>query len=148
MPVKFDEFDTMFRSALVDNGLKYTRQRAAILGVVFHGEKHMTLDEILELAREEHPKVGYATVYRTMKLLHSVGLVEEHKFTDGQARYEKMSSHHHDHMICVKCGKITEFEDEEIERRQNQLAKEFGFIVVDHKHEIYVRCNGPECGGS
>ena len=144
--MNFSEFDTLFRTALTDNGLKYTRQRAAILNVVYHGEKHMTLDEILEIARKEYPKVGYATVYRTMKLLHTVGLVEEHKFTDGQARYEKMSTHHHDHMICVTCGKITEFEDELIERRQHQLATDMGFVVVDHKHEIYVKCNDDQCG--
>lgn len=143
--MKFSEFDALFRSTLVEKGMKYTRQRAAILNVVFHGEKHLTLDEILEMARKEYPKVGYATVYRTMKLLHSVGLVEEHKFTDGQARYERSSSHHHDHMICVNCGKIVEFEDEEIEDRQHRLATRMGFEVVDHRHEIYVRCIEPPC---
>lgn len=143
--MKFSEFDALFRSTLVEKGLKYTRQRAAILNVVFHGEKHLTLDEILVMARKEYPKVGYATVYRTMKLLHSVGLVEEHKFTDGQARYERSSSHHHDHMICVTCGKIVEFEDEEIEDRQHRLATRMGFEVVDHRHEIYVRCIEPPC---
>ena len=143
--MEFAEFDAMFRGALVKRGLKYTRQRAAILEVVFYGEKHLTLDDILVLARKGYPKVGYATVYRTMKLLNTVGLVEEHKFTDGQARYERMSADHHDHMICVSCGKIVEFEDEEIEERQHRLAVKMGFEVVDHRHEIYVRCVEPPC---
>jgi Fur family ferric uptake transcriptional regulator len=66
--------------------------------------------------------------------------VDEHKFTDGQARYERVSNHHHDHMICVTCGKIVEFEDEIIECRQEFLAEQMGFEVVDHWYEVYVRC--------
>ena len=139
------EYLDSFKKELTKRKLKFTRQREAILEVIFHGEKHLTLDDILEQAREHHPGIGYATVYRTMKLMVECDLVDEHKFADGQARYERGTSHHHDHMICVDCGKIIEFEDEEIERLQHQLAVDMGFELVDHRHEIYVRCQNPPC---
>jgi Fur family ferric uptake transcriptional regulator len=135
----------LFRKALTSRKLKFTRQREVIIDVIFRGEKHLTLDQILDEARAHHPGIGYATVYRTMKLMVECDLVDEHKFTDGQARYERVSNHHHDHMICVTCGKIVEFEDDLIERRQELLAEQMGFEVVDHRHEVYVRCKSPPC---
>ena len=134
----------LFREAVSERGLKYTQQRASICRVVFNSSGHRTLDEILEAAREEHQTVGYATVYRTMKLMVACGLVEEHKFSDGQARYERATDEHHDHIICVKCAKIWEFEQREIERLQRTLVAERGFKLVSHRHEIYVDCGCEE----
>ena len=145
MGLEHTEYLEAFRQALATRSLKFTRQRQAIVEVLFLGQKHMTLDDILKEAKGLHPSVGYATVYRTMKLLVSCGMVDEHKFPDGQARYERMSSHHHDHMICLVCGKIIEFEDDAIEKRQHELAEELGFLLVDHRHEIYVKCQNPPC---
>lgn len=134
---------TDFKSYLSDQGLKFTRQRQAIAEVVFGSDEHLTLNQILERARGEQPSVGYATVYRTMKLLSESGLATEHRFDDGQARYERADDDHHDHIICGTCGRIVEFEDHEIERRQERIARKLGFKVNSHRHEIYADCIQP-----
>ncbi|MFK7928287.1 MAG: Fur family transcriptional regulator [Myxococcota bacterium] len=138
-----DSFLTDFRTYLTEQGLKFTRQRKAIAEVVFGSDEHLTLNQILDRARGQHASVGYATVYRTMKLLSESGLATEHRFDDGQARYERSDDDHHDHIICSQCGRIIEFEDHEIERRQNRIAKQLGFKVVSHRHEIYADCMQP-----
>ena len=138
-----DDHLSAFRTYLSHQGLKFTRQRRVIAEVVFASEGHLTLNQILDKARLEHASVGYATVYRTMKLLAESGLADEHKFNHGQARYERASDDHHDHIICSRCGRIIEFEDEQIEALQEQIAKNLGFKVVDHRHEIYGQCQLP-----
>lgn len=134
-----------FRAFLAESGLKVTRQREAIAEAFFATERHVTLPELLDLVRKDHDKVGYATVYRTMKLLHESGLAVEHKFADGHALYEPAhEGDHHDHLICWDCGAIVEFEDEVIEERQHGIAEREGFDVVSHRHVIYGRCvQGP-----
>jgi Fur family ferric uptake transcriptional regulator len=139
------QFMESFRNAITERNLKYTKQRDAIAKVVWRVEQHLTLDDILRHSREHHPSVGYATVYRTMKLLVECNLAIEHRFTDGQTRFERHSQDHHDHMICITCGKIVEFEDDLIEDRQNTLALEHGFKVVSHRHEVYVDCLDDDC---
>lgn len=133
-----------FQGYLSEQGLKMTRQRRVIAQVVFNTDRHLTLNQILDRAREEQSSIGYATVYRTMKLLSEFGMAEEHKFIDGQARYERAGDDHHDHIICTKCGRIVEFEDPDIERRQERIARELGFKVRYHRHEIYAECM-PSC---
>ncbi len=139
-----------FREYLADQGLRLTRQREAIAEVFFGNSAHLSLLEILELARARQAGVVYATVYRTMKLLTECGLATEHKFAEGNVRYEpSVQGEHHDHLICVTCGRIVEYEDEEIERLQEELARRHGFRVVSHRHEIYAECtrvNCPELG--
>jgi Fur family transcriptional regulator, ferric uptake regulator len=136
-----------FREYLVARGLKYTRQRQAIAEVLFASASHLSLDELLAQARAVQPSVGYATVYRTMKLLAESGIASEHKFADiGHARYElAVEGEHHDHLICVTCGRILEYEDDEIERRQEEMASARGFRVVSHRHEIYGECLRNPC---
>jgi Fur family ferric uptake transcriptional regulator len=133
-----------FSSYLSARGLKVTQQRLRIAEVVFQADGHLTLPAILERTQKAVPGVGYATVYRTMKLLVEAGLVDQHRFDDKQARFEASSDDHHDHIICVKCGRIVEFEDEDIERRQEGIAQGLGFRVVSHRHEIYGECQ-PVC---
>ncbi len=129
-----------FQEYLAAQGLRLTEQRHAIARVFFRGEGHLSLTDLLELARAERGSIGYATVYRTMRLLTEGGFAVEHNFGEAQARYEpSVEGEHHDHFICVGCGRIIEFEDALIERRQEELASERGFEVVSHKHEIYVR---------
>lgn len=132
-----------FRGFLADEGLKYTRQRRAIAEAVFSSDAHLTLADIHERAKVAQPSVGFATVYRTMKLLADAGLATQHRFDDGQSRFERADDDHHDHIICSRCGKIVEFESEEIERRQDRIARDLGFKVVAHKHEIYGECELP-----
>ncbi|MEQ1564098.1 MAG: transcriptional repressor [Myxococcota bacterium] len=135
-----------FKAYLLTQGLKYTRQRQAIADVFFESTAHLSLLELLERAKARHPSVGYATVYRTMKLLADSGLATEHKFAEGNVRYEpSIEGHHHDHLICVDCGRIVEYEDDEIERLQEALAERHGFQVVAHRHEIYARCQVANC---
>ena len=130
-----------FQKFLAERGLRLTSQRRTIVEVFFSGERHQSLLELLAMAKERQPSIGYATVYRTMRLLTDGGLALEHKFSDNQSRYEPNEhENHHDHLICVECGKIVEFEDDVIERRQEKVAQELGFVVVSHRHEVYVRC--------
>lgn len=123
-----------------------TTQRTVIAEVFFHGGKHLSLNEIHALARKRKPSIGYATVYRTMRLLVEGGLAEEHRFGENQTRYEPdLEGEHHDHLICVECGVIVEFEDEAVESRQEVIAKQHGFTVVNHRHEVYVKCLPSHC---
>lgn len=136
-----------FKSFLTGQGLKYTRQRQAIAEVFFDSGAHLSLAELLERARVLQPSVGYATVYRTMRILADSGLATEHKFAEGNVRYEAAGGEgeHHDHLICLTCGRIVEYEDDEIERLQEELARRHGFRVVSHRHEIYAECVTPDC---
>jgi Fur family ferric uptake transcriptional regulator len=135
-----------FKVFLTNQGLKYTRQRQAIAEVFFGSQAHLSLIDLLDLAKARQPSVGYATVYRTMKLLAESGLATEHKFAEGNVRYEpSIEGEHHDHLICVTCGRIVEYEDEQIEKLQEDLARRHGFRVVSHRHEIYAECTTPNC---
>lgn len=136
-----------FRRWLTDHGLKYTRQRETIVEVFLEGSgEHLSLDELLERAKARQPSVGYATVYRTMKVLVACGLATEHKFAEGQVRYEPAAEGaHHDHLICVTCGKILEFEDDRVEAFQDEVAAQNQMRVVSHRHEIYAECLRAAC---
>lgn len=124
--------------------LKNTKQRDLIAAIALRAEGHIGVEEIYRAARKRDPKVGFSTVYRTMKLLKECGLVLERHFGDGVTRYEPVhEGEHHDHLICTLCDTIVEFEDEEIEMRQDAVAERHGFVVQSHKHEIYGLC--PRC---
>lgn len=130
------------------NGLKSTRQRDAIFEAFSSVDVHLSLDEILTLAQARHPGLGYATVYRTMKLLVEAGVAEERQFGDGQTRFEAAEGgeDHHDHLICRTCGHIFEFEDDEIETRQAIIAKQRGLRIVAHRLDLWGEClNASAC---
>ena len=128
-------------SFMEQRGLRSTEQRRVIIDKLFEATDHVTIDQLLEVVRAVDPRVGYATVYRTMKLLAEGGLVHERKFGDGFTRYELADEEaHHDHLICLRCGKITEFEEPEIEKLQDRIAARYGFSVDTHKHELYGTC--------
>ncbi len=130
------------KSYLESNGLKTTAQRDFIADSFFRTNTHISLDELLKKVKRKNPRVGYATVYRTMKLLTDSGLALERHFGDGQTRYENMPEDgHHDHMICIKCGRITEFKNQKIEQLQAETAKKLGYTVVNHKLELYGYCS-------
>ena len=120
--------------------LNSTQQREAIVDMFLRSHEHASIDELLLRVRKKHPKVGYATVYRTLKLLEDSGLALSRHFEDGQTRYE-VAGAHHDHLICVKCNMILEFENDDIERLQEEMASKLGgFRVLRHKHELYCIC--------
>lgn len=124
---------------LEQNSLKQTKQREVILNAFLESKQHVTSDDLYQKVREEHPNVGYTTVYRTMKLLVEAGLATEHNFDDGITRYE-IEQEHHDHLVCLKCGKIVEFESPLIEETQHEIAERHQFKVMRHRHELYGHC--------
>ena len=115
------------------HGLKSTTQRDAIVEQFLRSSGHMSIEDLLARVRKRSPKVGYATVYRTMKLLTDSGLAAARQFGDGQTRYEVMSDEHahHDHLICVQCGLILEFENDTIEKLQDEMADRLGGFTLE-----------------
>jgi Fur family ferric uptake transcriptional regulator len=129
-------------SWIASRGLKATRQRDLIVETFFSTSGHLSVDELLDKAKERDPTLGAATVYRTMKILADAGLASARHFEGGQTRYEAaLDRHHHDHLICTSCGNITEFENERIEELQDRVASEHGFTVTHHKLELYGLCS-------
>jgi Fur family ferric uptake transcriptional regulator len=136
-----DRLRTDLETFMNKRGLRSTEQRRLIIDKLFDNTEHITIDALLRQVRAVDPRVGYATVYRTLKMLTESGVVQEHKFGDGHTRYELADSEaHHDHLICLDCGKITEFEEPAIEELQERVARKYGFDVQAHKHELYGRC--------
>ena len=134
------ELKERWREYLETKRLNTTAQREVIVDQFFRTQDHVSIDELLAKVRRRQPTVGYATVYRTLKLLAESGLAVERQFGDGQARYE-VAGDHHDHLICTKCSLILEFEDDEIERLQERIAQRLGnFTVTRHRHELYGMC--------
>jgi Fur family transcriptional regulator, ferric uptake regulator len=130
-----------WRAYLERKGLKTTQQREAIVDAFLRSSGHVALEDLLSSARRKHPSVGLATVYRTVKLLEEAGIAEARHFGPGQTLYEVSEGRaHHDHLICDACGFIIEFENDEIEQLQDNLAKRHGFNVLRHRHELFGLC--------
>lgn len=128
-------------SFLREQGLKSTRQRDIIATAFLKSGEHMTAEDLYRKVSRKHADIGFTTVYRTLKLLARSGLATERVFADNLTRYEPLSSEdHHDHLICLYCGSITEFENMKIERLQDRIARDFGFETVVHKMELYGYC--------
>lgn len=126
-----------------DLGLKVTEQRVLILEIIRHGSNHFTAQEVFERVSARNPDVGFATVYRFLRTLSEQKYVTEVRLGGMPARYEWAAKHHHDHLTCIQCSKIVEFENNEIERLQEKVAKEFGFALTHHVLELYGIC--PSC---
>ena len=141
-----DRADTRQRSDqflrwMRERGLKATSQRDDIAHVFFDADRHISVEELYNEVRQVNPHVGYATVYRTLKLLTECGLAAERRFGEGQTMYETAGdTEHHDHLICLECGYVLEFHNDAIEREQERVARSFGFNVIRHKHELYGLC--------
>jgi len=122
-------------------GLRMTRQRQLIAQILLTSDGHLNIDELHQLTRKEDESVGYATIYRTVKLLVECGLVSSSQFGDGATRFESaVNRDHHDHLICTGCQKIIEFENEQIEELQHEVCEAHDFQMVHHKMEIYGLC--------
>lgn len=133
-----------FKQIIRSMNLKVTHQRLAILEILYHGERHTTAQEVFERVHQKFPEIGFATVYRFLKTLTEQRIVTEVRMGGLPARYEfSASQHHHDHMSCVRCGLICEFENQEIERLQERVARQLGFRLVSHVLELYGLC--PRC---
>lgn len=131
----------VLQSYMNRKGLRSTEQRRLIVETFFEAPAHLTIEELLAQVRVHDSGVGYATVYRTLKLLAECGVATERRFSDGITRYEIADdSEHHDHLICLECGKIVEFEEPSIEDIQEGVAARYGFKLRSHKHELYGIC--------
>ncbi len=134
----------LFKRWISGEGLKATKQREEVLNIFLHSHGHKNLAQIYAQVMKVNPKIGYTTVYRTLKLLTRSGLAVQRKFADGETRYEPTSGRsHHDHLICLQCGKIIEFEDQTLEALQNGIAQRHRFKIFHHRMELYGRCE--EC---
>ena len=137
MKKEFQVLDSYIR----DKGLRRTSQREKVLAIFFATEKHVSAEELHKLVRKKHPEIGYTTVYRAMKLCFETGLCDSIDLGDGVARFEhKFGHNHHDHLICIKCGRLIEVFDSEIEKLQERLVKKHGFISLRHNLEIFGMC--------
>lgn len=135
----------LFRSYLKRQGLKHTPQREEILAYLLKAEKHLSPEEIYQSLRERDPRLGRATVFRTLKLLEKGGLASHVTFADGRQKFERAHGRpHHDHMICIECGDALEFSSPAVERLQERIARRSGFHILWHRHEIFGRCRACE----
>ncbi|UCC11919.1 MAG: transcriptional repressor [candidate division WOR-3 bacterium] len=130
-----------FKLEKYKRGLKTSKKRSYIVQYFLAADRHYSIEELYDELRAEHPRIGYSTVYRTMKLLTECGLASERNFADGVARFEPIHrTHHHDHLICTGCGKIIEFTNRNIERLQQTIARKYKFVTASHKLELYGLC--------
>ncbi len=127
---------------LKEAGLKATLPRLKILEILESSEeqRHMSAEEVYDLLRVQDEKIGLATIYRVLTQFEAAGLVTRHNFEGGHAVFELNQGEHHDHILCVKCGRVEEFVDETIEQRQQAIAREHGFTITDHSLTIYGIC--------
>lgn len=129
-----------FKQLIRKMGLKVTHQRLAILGAMYEGQTHVTAQEVYERVNAQYPEIGFATVYRFLRKLAESGYVTEVRMGGLPARYELTPYRHHDHLTCVRCGRICEFENAEIEQGQQSIAQQFNFKLTGHVMELYGIC--------
>jgi Fur family ferric uptake transcriptional regulator len=122
-------------------GLKLTGPRKRVVQKLLSVKGHVAADDLIELLRKDKTPVSKATVYRTLSLVSQSGLIDGHDFDRGKRLYEPMvGRHHHDHLYCVTCGKVIEFEDEGIEKLQDEVVRRHHFTPVYHSHKIFGYC--------
>lgn len=140
--VKSEEVIEELKKIVKQKGLKYTEQREIVLNVLLHADDHLTAEEIYNLIKTKRPdsNIGIATVYRALSFLEEVNLITSIAFGADGKKYESNTKDHHDHLICTNCGKIVEFMDEEIEKRQERIAKKNKFRITSHSMQIYGIC--------
>jgi len=122
-------------------GLKVTAPRLKILELLEHAKPHhLNAESIHQQLKDQGNDVGLATVYRVLIQFEAAGLIRRHNFEGGFSVFEIEQGHHHDHMVCERCGSVKEFVDDAIEKRQLEIAKESGFTITEHHHTIYGTC--------
>jgi len=132
-----DEIPPAFRAYLSQHHLKSTRQRDLVVEMFAEMEGHVSVEDLLSVVKKRDPRISYATVYRTLKILVDGGFAVARSFGEGHRRFERRSVEHHDHMICQRSGTIIEFRDEDIESLQETIAHDLGFKLFRHRHELY-----------
>ena len=126
-------------------GLKVTLPRVKILQILEKqiNVRHLTAEQVYKILLSEDEEIGLATVYRVLTQFEAAGLVTRHHFEGGNSVFELTTAEHHDHIVCMKCGKVDEFADESIETRQKEVAKKLGYDLTDHSLYLYGFC--PQC---
>jgi Fur family ferric uptake transcriptional regulator len=131
---------------LKSTGLKATLPRLKILDVFQKGsQRHMTAEDVFRVLLEERSDIGLATVYRVLTQFEQAGILSRSHFESGKAVYELNEGQHHDHLVCLDCGRVEEFYDAEIEKRQQAVAQAKGFAIADHALSLYAHCRKAEC---
>ncbi len=131
---------------LKSTGLKATLPRLKILEVFQQGQqRHMTAEDVFKVLLDARADIGLATVYRVLMQFEQAGLLTRSNFESGKAVYELNEGQHHDHMVCIDCGRVEEFFDAEIERRQHAIARDKGFKLQDHALSLYATCVKDPC---
>jgi Fur family ferric uptake transcriptional regulator len=131
---------------LKSTGLKATLPRLKILEIFQKGaQRHMTAEDVFRVLLQDRSDIGLATVYRVLTQFEQAGILSRSHFESGKAVYELNEGQHHDHLVCLDCGKVEEFYDAEIERRQHAVAKDKGFAIADHALSLYANCTKENC---
>ena len=134
MPVKASDIEALCAS----KGMRMTEQRRVIARVLAESDDHPDVEELYRRCAKVDDRISISTVYRTVKLFEDAGIIERHDFRDGRARYEQSPESHHDHLIDLRSGEVIEFQSEEIERLQREVARRLGYRLVDHRLELYA----------
>ena len=121
----------------IKKGVRLTEQRKLVAKVMSESKDHPDVDELHKRVNKLDSKISIATVYRTVKLFEELGIVAKHDFKGNKARYEETTQEHHDHLIDINTGEITEFINDDIEKLQKKVAEKFGYKLVDHRLELY-----------
>ena len=131
---------------LKSTGLKATLPRLKILEIFQKGsQRHMTAEDVFRVLLDDRSDIGLATVYRVLTQFEQAGILLRSHFESGKAVYELNEGQHHDHLVCLDCGRVEEFYDPEIERRQHAVAKDKGFAIADHALSLYAHCTKTAC---
>ena len=140
-----EKTEKAWRAFLLERGLNASKTRDDVVAVFLQTTAHIDLQALHAVVRKRHPGIGFATVYRTMKLLEEAGIAHARRFGDAKGTVFEVAvgRSHHDHLICERCGRIVEFMSQEVERLQDQIAAKHGFSLSRHHHELYGTCS--EC---
>lgn len=132
-----NKFPSKIELLCQSHGLRLTEQRRTIARVLSESNDHPDVELLFKRAQALDPNISLATVYRTVKLLEEAQIIERHEFGDGRSRYEELPEEHHDHLIDIQSGKVIEFQSNEIEVLQREIANKLGYDLVDHRLELY-----------
>ncbi|DAB31378.1 MAG TPA: transcriptional repressor [Sulfurospirillum sp. UBA11407] len=140
--IEYDSLLIRFKDLLKHNNLKFTKQREVVLKTLYNNDEHFTPESLYLLIKETYPElnVGIATVYRTLNLLEESSIVTSISFGSAGKKYELANKPHHDHLICKCCGLIVEFENGDIETKQEEIASKNGFKLTSHLMQLYGIC--------
>lgn len=129
--------DKSLEELIADRGMRMTDQRRIIARVIEDSSDHPDVEELYRRSSSIDPNISISTVYRTVRLFEDLDIIEKHEFRDGRARYESIPDEHHDHLIDLRSGQVIEFRNHRIEALQEEIARELGYKLVDHRLELY-----------